>query len=79
MTYGDVEEELRSITSKLQDYIENAVIPPQCEDLWLRKTKDSKYAIPMKCKFYCGHNDKCPYYDNANPYKAAHEIAGISW
>ena len=65
-SFDEVENKFNEIVSQIEKYDEIGVNPPQCNDLWFRKTKNG--ATPMRCEFYCSYKDVCPYY-NVNPNK----------
>lgn len=52
-------------SSELQGHIDNATIPPVCEDLWPRKIKAGSPLINSKCEWYCGQKHNCPYYKDS--------------
>jgi hypothetical protein len=60
---NDLVAEILTQTDELQKYIESGEIPPQCEDVWVRKLKNGT-TIPTKCALYCSHGKAgvCPYY-----------------
>jgi len=67
-SFEEVEEKFYSIIDELKRYEELGEEPPQCSDLWFRKTKNG--AIPMRCEYYCSYGKAglCPYY-KPNPNK----------
>ena len=65
-SFKEVEGKFNEIVNELKRYDELNLKPPQCKDLWFRKTKDG--SIPMKCEYYCGYKNVCPYY-KVNPNK----------
>ncbi len=66
-----IEEAFINETNQLQFYIDNDVIPAQCDIHKYGKTKD----VPNRCALYCQHNVHCKYY---SPYKRDMDIiAGL--
>jgi hypothetical protein len=61
-----IEDKFLDITNKIEQYEELGEYPPQCSDLWWRKTKEG--AIPVRCLQYCAYRNVCPYFKQ-NPKK----------
>lgn len=68
----DIEAAFFAETDALQFYIDNDIVPEQCDIFKYGKTKD----IPNRCALYCDHNHHCPHY---SPYKKEKDIiSGLS-
>ena len=63
-----IEERFYEITKQIKHYEQLDEYPPQCKDLWWRKTKTG--SIPVRCEQYCSYKDVCPYY-HKNPMKVS--------
>jgi hypothetical protein len=62
-----IEEAFINETNQLQFYIDNDIVPPQCDINKYGKTKD----VPNRCALYCEHNVHCKYY---SPYRRDMDI-----
>jgi hypothetical protein len=62
----EIEKRFNEIAKAIEEYESLGIEPPQCSDVWLRKTKEG--AIPIRCAQYCAYNNLCKYY-NPKPTK----------
>ena len=65
-TTGYILSKINTKITDLDKYLKSGEIPSICDELLIKKDKDTGKFIPIRCITYCEHGKtgRCPYYNN---------------